>query len=102
MKNNVVDMIESLKFQKYSNTIFIVQSDQTVITVNGKDYIKTNDLKKSVEDNENIIVTDSLLTLNADFDNKYEHFFVSEKGNVRKYIRKTGKMHNVSGTVYVR
>ena len=102
LKNSVLKMIESLKVQKYSNTIFIIHKDQTTVTVNGEDYVKTDDLKKSVENNESTIVTDSLLTLNTDFNNKYDHFFVSENGVVRKYIRKTGKLHNASGTVHVR
>lgn len=102
LKNTVINMVESLKVQKFSNTIFIIQKDQTTVTVNGIDYVKTDDIKKSVEENQSIIVTDSLLTINTEVNDKYEHLFVSEKGVVRKYIRKTGKLHNASGTVHVR
>jgi hypothetical protein len=48
LKNSVLKMIESLKVQKYSNTIFIIHKDQTTSTGSGASGITFSAITKIV------------------------------------------------------
>lgn len=102
-KTKVIDLINNLKDHKYSNTILIISNNQTSVTLNdGLVYEKTNDLLAAIENNDSIIVTDSLATLNTNKTSNYTYLFVSDTGKLSRYIQKTGKLHKINGSVYVR